>query len=220
MKALERFHQTCLRRILNVKWQTLTPDAIVLQQTNMSSIEGRVMRSQMRWAGHLARMEDSRLPKQLFYGELQHGKRPRHKPKKRFKDVVKVNLKTLGINVEDWERMATNRSVWRRLVYDGCKRFEARRFEHSILKRALRKGHMSDVLDTFPTFQPDHVCNVCGRPCLSRAGLLSHMRSHVASQSRERQVYARVEAGGLECHLCGRTCKSKAGLLSHLRAHN
>ena len=25
----------------------------------------------MRWVGHLARMEGGRLPKQLFYGELQ-----------------------------------------------------------------------------------------------------------------------------------------------------
>ena len=184
LKTLERFHQTCLRRILNIQWRSLTPDAFVLQQANVSSIEERVLRSQMRWAGHLARMEDSRLPKQLFYGELQLGKRPRHKPRKRYKDVVKNNLKILGINVEDWEKSATNRPTWRRLVYEGCRSFEAKRLEHSILKRALRKQHTSGALETLRTLQPNHLCDVCGRVCLSRAGLLSHMRSHEAGATK------------------------------------
>ena len=61
----------------------------------------------MHWVGHLTRMEDDRLPrlpKQLFYGELQCGKHPRHKSKKGFKDVIKNNLKVLSIDVEDWEK--------------------------------------------------------------------------------------------------------------------
>eukprot|EP00794_Sanderia_malayensis_P008297 gene8297-9180_t len=31
VKLLERFHQQCLRRILNVKWQTFTPDTKILE---------------------------------------------------------------------------------------------------------------------------------------------------------------------------------------------
>ena len=171
----------------------------------------------MRWAGHLARMQDCRLPKQLFYGELQLGKRPRHKPKKRYKDVVKHNLKVLGINVEDWEKSATNRPTWRRLVYEGCRRFEAKQLEHTILRRALRKQHTSGILETLCTLQPNPLCDVCGRVCLSRAGLLSHMRSHEAKRPSEKHMF--TEAGDLTCHLCDRMCKSKAGLLSHIRAH-
>ena len=41
--------------------------------------------------------------KQLFYGELMTGKRPQHKPKKRFKDCIKNNLKAFKIPVENWE---------------------------------------------------------------------------------------------------------------------
>ena len=41
------------------------------------------------WTKHLTKTEDARLPKQLFYVELQRGKCLRHKHKKCFKDVVK-----------------------------------------------------------------------------------------------------------------------------------
>uniref|UniRef100_A0A0L8FWH2 Uncharacterized protein n=1 Tax=Octopus bimaculoides TaxID=37653 RepID=A0A0L8FWH2_OCTBM len=61
--------------------------------------------NQMRWVGHLARMQDDGLSKQLFYGELQRGKLPTHKPKKRFRDVDKSNLKALIVEVEDREQM-------------------------------------------------------------------------------------------------------------------
>ena len=43
------------------------------------------------WVGHLIKMEDIRVPKQLFYGDLLHGRRPRHKLKKCFKDITKNN---------------------------------------------------------------------------------------------------------------------------------
>ena len=61
------------------------------------------MKNQLRWAGHVVRMVDERIPKQLFYGELMTGKRQPHKPKKRFKDCIKNNLKAFKIPVENWE---------------------------------------------------------------------------------------------------------------------
>ena len=78
----------------------------------------------MRWAGHLVRMEDFRLPKQLFYGELIRGKRPQNKPRKRFKDVVKDGL---NIDVDEWEVMTENRATWRKLAMEGCIEFEHKR---------------------------------------------------------------------------------------------
>ena len=50
-------------------------------------------------------MGDGRLTKQLFYGEPTKGKRPQHKPRKRFKDVLKSNLKELEIDLDDWEAL-------------------------------------------------------------------------------------------------------------------
>ena len=128
----------------------------------------------MRWAGHLVRMEDTRLPKQLFYGELVNGKRPRWKPRKRFKDCLKFNLKELSIDDEVWEETALNRGDWRKAVKDGCKSLEYNRIEHAKLKRELRKG----CADNVPPDSMRWTCETCERVLLSKAGYVNHLKAH------------------------------------------
>ena len=62
--------------------------------------------SYLRWTGHIIRMNDSRLPKAVFYGELTKGKRLRGGQRLRFKDVVKRHLKATHITVDHWETLA------------------------------------------------------------------------------------------------------------------
>ena len=88
-KKLNHFHTTCLRKLLNIKWQDRIPDTEVLAQADLPSIYTILMQSQLCWAGHVACMPDHRLPKRLFYGELQQGKRSHGGKKKRFKDTLK-----------------------------------------------------------------------------------------------------------------------------------
>ena len=45
----------------------------------------------LRWLGHVARMNDSRLPKQPLYGELVRP-RPRYGTKKRWRDLAVADL--------------------------------------------------------------------------------------------------------------------------------
>ena len=58
-KKLNHFHTTCLRKLLNIKWQDRIPDTEVLAQADLPSIYTILMQSQLRWAGHVARMPDS-----------------------------------------------------------------------------------------------------------------------------------------------------------------
>ncbi|KAK9395647.1 hypothetical protein NXF25_019008 [Crotalus adamanteus] len=74
VRQLNYFHMTCLRRILRIRWQDKIPDTDVLSRAGLSSIYTLLMKAQMRWAGHVVRMPDHRIPKQLFYGELSQGK--------------------------------------------------------------------------------------------------------------------------------------------------
>ena len=60
---------------MSIKWQDMVPDTEVLTRVGIPSIHTILQKAQVRWAGHVTRMSDGRLPKQLLYGELCYGKR-------------------------------------------------------------------------------------------------------------------------------------------------
>ena len=110
LKRLEQFHQRCLRSIMNIKWQDYTTNNEVLERAEIPSIEAMLMLRQIRWAGHVSRMEDTRMPKEIFFGELSEGKRNRGAPWKRYKDQLKRQLNQAGINPTPWEQQAADRT--------------------------------------------------------------------------------------------------------------
>ena len=117
--VLNRSHLRWLRQILHISWQDYIPDTEVLQQAGMESIHAMLMRSQLKWAGHVVRMPDERFPKQLLYGELCAGKHSRGGQKKRFKDTLKVSLKCCGFDHNAWEELASDRPAWSSKVCSG-----------------------------------------------------------------------------------------------------
>ncbi|BHF70874.1 hypothetical protein SprV_0401392700 [Sparganum proliferum] len=74
-RRLNHFHLSCLRRILRLNWQDRIPDTDVLERTGILSIYTILRHMQLRWRGHLVRMDDERLPKRLFYGDVVTGSR-------------------------------------------------------------------------------------------------------------------------------------------------
>ena len=75
LKQLERVHMCSLRTFLNIKWQDHVSNLQVLDMAESTSIEAMILKSQLRWVGHVIRMEDNRRPKQLVFVELASGKR-------------------------------------------------------------------------------------------------------------------------------------------------
>ena len=108
-RKLSKVHLRYLRQILQISWKDHIPNVEVLRRANMSSIEATLTASQLRWTGHIIRMNDSRLPKAVFYGELTEGKRLRDGQRLRYKDVVKRHLKATHITVDHWETLAKDR---------------------------------------------------------------------------------------------------------------
>ena len=92
LRLLEYFHQRCLRIILNIHWSDYVSNVEVLEQAEITSIEAILLKSQLRWAGHISRMDDHRLHKIALYGELFTGHHNRGAPKKRYKDSLKKSL--------------------------------------------------------------------------------------------------------------------------------
>lgn len=179
LKKLEQYHQRCLRRILQITWQDRRTNISVLEEAHTTSIESMILRRQLRWTGHVVRMSNDRIPKQVFYSELSVGKRCVGGQRKRFKDVLKVNLKKCNIDVNNWENLALDRSSWRSLVHYGTLSFEENRRRTANDKRQRRKER--EVLRrnrNNMTAPPGTTCHHCGKLCKSRIGLYSHLRTH------------------------------------------
>jgi hypothetical protein len=69
----------------------------------------------MRWVGHVARMGEKRNAYRILV-ENPEGKRPLGRPRRRWVDNIKINLKEIGWDGGDWIDLAQDRDQWRVLV--------------------------------------------------------------------------------------------------------
>ena len=69
----------------------------------------------MRWAGHVARMGEDRGVHRVLVGKPE-GKRPLGRPRRRWKDNIKMDLQEVGCGGMDWIELAQDRDRWRTLV--------------------------------------------------------------------------------------------------------
>ena len=65
-RRLNTFHLRCLRRILGIKWQDRIPNTDVLEQAGLPTIFTLLSQRRLRWLGHVRRMKDGRIPKDLL----------------------------------------------------------------------------------------------------------------------------------------------------------
>jgi hypothetical protein len=76
----------------------------------------RVIKSRlMKWARHVARMGEGR----DVYGVLvgwPEGKRPLGRPRRRWEDNIKLDLREIGIDGANWIRLAQDTIQWRTFV--------------------------------------------------------------------------------------------------------
>ena len=76
----------------------------------------RVIKSRrLRWAGHVAIMEEGRSVFKILTGKPT-GKRPVGRPRRRWEDNIRMDLEEIGINVGNWIDSAQDRDYWRALV--------------------------------------------------------------------------------------------------------
>ena len=175
LNVLEKYHQRCLRRILGVTWQDRRTNCSVLDEAQCTSIEAMIIVNQLRWTGHVVRLMDSHLPKQILFGELGSGTRAQGGQRKRFKDNLKANFKVCHIGLTTWEDLARDRPRWRHAVRESVALFEEERRQKAEEKR---QRHKEREVAPALSQQAPYICPACGKACHSRMGLFSHQRVH------------------------------------------
>nr|VZI09118.1 unnamed protein product [Spirometra erinaceieuropaei] len=138
-RRLNHFYLSRFRRILKLKWRDRIPDMNVLERMGIAGICAMLRQLKLTWSGHLVRMDDKRLPKILFYGDVATGLHRQVDRVRRYKDVPKTSLRRLQINPTNWEDIARDRPTWWSAVETDAAIYETNRTTASKAKRKARR---------------------------------------------------------------------------------
>jgi hypothetical protein len=75
----------------------------------------QVKSRRMRWAGHVARMGEERKVYKVLVGKSE-GRRPLGRPRRRWEDGVRMDLREIGLEGVDWIRLTQDTYRWRAVV--------------------------------------------------------------------------------------------------------
>jgi len=120
-RRLRVFENGVLRRIFGPKRDEVTGEWRKLHNEELNVLYSspnivRVIKSRrMRWAEHVARRGEERgVYRVLVWKPV--GKRPLWRPRRRWEDNIKMDLREIGCGGMDWIELAQDRDRWRALV--------------------------------------------------------------------------------------------------------
>ncbi|KAJ4444070.1 hypothetical protein ANN_05859 [Periplaneta americana] len=112
------FENKVLRKIFGAKRDEITGEWRKLHNTELHALYSspdiirNIKSIRLRWAGHVARMGESR---NALVGRPE-GKRPLGRPRRRWEDNIKMDLREVGYDDRDWINLAQDRDQWRAYV--------------------------------------------------------------------------------------------------------
>ena len=158
-------------------------------------------------------MPDSRIPKQLLYRQLADSARSQGGQRKRYKDHLRLTLKSCDISNSSWESIASDRLQWRHLWYNSKISVLP---TWMIVVHAGRTKHGRQIrLNIFSCMT-----------CTSQIGMYAHQKLCNSTSAMDRRSRATASAGSIStsspippftCNTCGRTCTSRIEMFAHQR---
>jgi hypothetical protein len=118
---LRVFENRVLGRIFGPKRDEVTGEWSKLHSEELhnlyssSDIIRQVKSRRMRWAGHVARVGEERKVCRVLVGKPE-GKRPLGRPRRRWEDGIRMDLREIGFGGVDWIRLAQDRDRSRAVV--------------------------------------------------------------------------------------------------------
>jgi hypothetical protein len=115
------FENRVLRRIFGPKGDEVSGDRKKLHNEELHNLYSspdiiRMIKSRrMRWTGHVARIGEKRNTSRILVGK-QGGKRPIGRPRRRWVNNIKIDLREIGWDGMDCIDLSHNREQWRALV--------------------------------------------------------------------------------------------------------
>jgi hypothetical protein len=118
---LRVFENRVLRRMFGSKRDEVTGEWRKLHNEELHNLYlspdviRQIKSRQMRWAGHVARMGDERKVYRISVVKPE-GKRSLGRPRRRWEDGIRMDLREIGWGSVEWIKLAEDRGRWRALV--------------------------------------------------------------------------------------------------------
>ncbi|KAJ4428454.1 hypothetical protein ANN_24491 [Periplaneta americana] len=120
-QRLRVFENKVLRKIFGAKRDEVTGEWRKLHNAELHALYSspgiirNIKSRRLRWTGHVARMGESRNTYILLV-ERPEGERPLRRPRRRWEDNIKMNLREMEYDDRDWINLAQDRDQWRAYV--------------------------------------------------------------------------------------------------------
>ena len=174
VQRLQGFVMRCLRIILRVSLWDRKRNTTIRKLAKQQRILSMFTQRRLRLLGHLARMDDGRLPKQLLVCAPVDGRRAVGGQKCRWNDLVTRDLKKCGLT-EDWRDLAQDRNAWRGIVKDSVESLNAndeeREKNSKDTRKRVREQRLTSAESALACDHPN-----CSFKALNIAGLTNHKR--------------------------------------------
>ena len=117
MKKIQIFFNTCLRRILNIRWPERISNEDLWRRTKQQAMDVQIRQRKWRWIGHTLRKPPSSTTRQALLWNPQ-GKRKRGRPRNSWRRDTDSELHNMSW--QEATRAAQHRVRWRTVVDDLC----------------------------------------------------------------------------------------------------
>ena len=103
VKQLNTFHHRCIRSILGISNKQKWDERITMAEArerwgDEELVDEKIQKRRLEWLGHLACMQDHRLPKSVLFGWLPQT-RPWSGPRRRWRDLAKKDLQQMVLRM-------------------------------------------------------------------------------------------------------------------------
>ena len=118
-KRLDSFYNRCVRRMCGLSrwmtWNFKISQATLEKRIGVRPMQETIRTNQLRWAGHVMRMDESRLPRKFITSWVENPRR-NGRPQQNYGHTLAKQLEGAGILISNWHLKTMDRDVWRRLI--------------------------------------------------------------------------------------------------------
>ena len=97
------------------EWSRLCNEELHSLYRSHNIVVGAIKSRRLIWTGRLARMEEGRSAFKIVTG-VPAGERPLGRPRRRWEDNIRMDLKETCIDTRNWVNLPQDRDYWRALV--------------------------------------------------------------------------------------------------------